>query len=393
MKLTDAKCKNAPVKEKTYRLFDGRGLFLEIRKNGSKYWRMKYRYLGKEKLLAIGVYPEIALSTARDKCLEARKLLDNNIDPSAAKKEAKRLAKQNSDNSFEIIAREWHDNIKSKWTERHATTVLGRLERDIFPFIGHIPVSGMTPPQLLDCLKKMQKRGSIEPAHRMRQSCGQIFRYAIANGYATYNPASELSEALNPVVRKNYACIPIHGLPELLSAIEKNDACLRLETRLAMKLLMLTFVRTIELIEAKWTEFRLDDAEWIIPAHRMKMRKEHIVPLSRQAVTILKSLKEMNGHWEWILPGQNSPRKHMSNNTIRLGLHRLGFKGRMTGHGFRALAMTGTMEKLNYRFEVPDRQLAHGKKGMAAHYDRTEFLDERKAMMQEWADYIDSISN
>lgn len=390
MKLTEVKCRNAKPLEKPYKLFDGRGLYLEIRKNGSKYWRMKYRFLGKEKLLAIGVYPEISLSLARQKCLDARRLLDDNIDPSAAKKEAKRVARQNSDHSFESVAREWHENIKAKWTERHANTVLKRLERDIFPFIGYMPVSEITPPQVLDCLKKVQKRGAIEPAHRMRQSCGQIFRYAIANGYAVYNPASELSEALNPMVRKHYPAISANELPELLSAIERNDACLRLETRLAVKLLMLTFVRTKELIEAKWTEFDLDNAEWVVPAERMKMRKEHIVPLSNQSLEILHQLREINGRWEWILPGQHSPRKHMSNNTIRLGLHRLGFKDRMTGHGFRALAMSTIKEKLNYRHEVIDRQLAHAAKSMVTRaYDRAQFLDERKVMMQDWADYLD----
>jgi len=393
MSLTDKKCQNLNSKDKVYRVPDGRGLNLEVRPNGGKYWRMRYRYFGKAKLLSLGVYPEVSLKDARDRCLEARKLLDNNIDPSIAKKEAKRIAKQNSDNSFEIIAREWHENIKSKWTERHATTVLARLERDVFPAIGNMPVTNITPPQLLDCFKKMQKREAIEPAHRMRQSCGQIFRYAIANGYAIYNPASDLSEALNPVVRKHYPSIEIHEIPELVSAIEKNDACLRLETRLATKLLMLTFVRTKELIEAKWTEFNFDDAEWIIPAERMKMRKEHIVPLSKQAVEILTLLQEANGHWDWILPSQNSPLKHMSNNTIRLALHRLGFKGRMTGHGFRALAMSTIKEKLKYRHEVIDRQLAHAAKSMVTRaYDRAKFLDERKVMMQEYADYIDDVS-
>ena len=392
MKLTNLQCKNAEAKKKPYKLSVGRGLYLEVRPNGSKYWRMKYRINGKEKRLALGVYPEISLKEADDRCTDARRLLDQNIDPSHHKQEKKRLAEQNAENNFEAIAREWHDNIKSKWTERHAKTVLGRLERDIFPFIGQLPITDIKPPQMLNCLERIQKRGAIEPAHRMRQSCGQIFRYAIAHGYCEYNPASDLSEAIKPMVRQHYPCIAINELPELLTAMERNEACLRLETRHAMKLLMLTFVRTKELIEAKWPEFNLEEAEWIIPAERMKMRKEHIVPLSRQAVEILKDLKAMNGQWEWILPGHHSPRKHMSNNTIRMGLHRLGFKDRMTGHGFRALAMSTIKEKLNYRHEVIDRQLAHAPKSMVTRaYDRAKFLDERKVMMQEWADHIDSV--
>ena len=392
MKLTNLQCKNAKPKKKSYKLSAGRGLYLEIMPTGSKYWRMKYRINGKEKRLALGVYPETSLKEADDKCTGARKLLEENIDPSLYKQEKKIQAQQSAENNFEAIAREWHTNIKPKWSERHATTVLNRLERDVFPEIGKMAITDITPPQILSCLKKIQKRGAIEPAHRMRQSCGQIFRYAIANGYTTYNPAHDLSEALQPMVREHFASIDINELPELLRAIERNDACLRLETRLAVKLLMLTFVRTKELIEATWDEINLETAEWIIPAERMKMRKDHIVPLSTQVVEILKQLKEANERWGWVLAGAQSPKKHMSNNTIRLAIHRMGFKGRMTGHGFRALAMSTIKEKLGYRHEVIDRQLAHSAKSMVTRaYDRAQFLDERKVMMQEWADYIDGL--
>lgn len=394
MKITNLQCKKAKPKTKPYKLSAGRGLYLEVMPSGSKYWRMKYRINGKEKRLALGVYPEISLKNADERCTDARRLLEKNIDPSQHKKEKKRLADQKAANNFEAVAREWHNITQIKWTDRHAKTVIGRLERDIFPFIGHLPISDIKPPLVLSCLERMQNRGAFEPAHRMRQSCGQIFRYGIAHGYCEYNPASELSEAIKPVVRKHYPCIAINEIPELLEAMERNEACLRLETRHAMKLLMLTFVRTKELIEAKWDEFDLENAQWVIPAERMKMRKEHIVPLSKQAVNILQDLKAMNGQWEWILPGHHTPRKHMSNNTVRLGLHRLGFKGRMTGHGFRALAMSTIKEKLNYRHEVIDRQLAHAPKSMVTRaYDRAKFLDERKKMMQDWADYIDGSSD
>ncbi|MFN3699970.1 MAG: tyrosine-type recombinase/integrase [Alphaproteobacteria bacterium] len=394
MSLTNIKCQNAKPTEKKYKLFDGRGLFLEVRPNGAKYWRMKYRYLGKEKLLAMGVYPEISLVEARDKCLAARKLLDENIDPSGAKQEARRIAKQNADNSFEVIAREWHENFKGKWTERHAKTVLHRLEMDIFPEIGAMPITQIKPAHIINALKKVQKRGAYEPAHRLRQYCSQVFRHAIIHEIAQVNPAAEIGAVLKPVVKSHYNCIEINEIPELLTAIERNDARLHHDTRQAIRLLMLTFVRTKELIEATWNEFDLDNAQWVIPAERMKMRNEHIVPLSKQAVEILKDLQERNGKWEWIFPGHHSPRKHMSNNTILKGLERLGFKGRMTGHGFRALAMSTIKEQLGYRHEVIDRQLAHAPQSMVQRaYDRAQFLDERKVMMQRWADYIDAATS
>ena len=392
MKLTTKQCENAKAKEKVYRLADGKGLNLEIRPKGGKYWRMRYRYLGKAKMLALGVFPEISLKDARDRCEDARRLLSENIDPSAQKKEIKRLAKENADNSYEAIAREWHENKRRSWSERHAKTVLNRLQKDIFPEIGHLPIADVAPSQLLAAVKKMQARGAYEPAWRMKQTSGQIFRYAIAKGIAERNPAADIGDAMQPLKHGHYACIDLKELPELLKAMERNEACLRIETRHAMKMLMLTMVRTKELIEAKWEEFDLPNRMWRIPAERMKMGKEHLVPLSDQVMEILADLKEMHGHWEWLFPNQRSPRKHMSNNTVLKGLDRLGFKGRMTGHGFRSLAMTAIMEKLNYRYEVPDRQLAHSKRGMAKHYDRTEFLEERTKMMQEWADYIDKVS-
>ena len=393
MPLTHLKCQNAKPKEKKYKLFDGRGLFLEIRPNGSKYWRMKYRYLGKEKLLAFGVFPEIPIQDARQKCLEARKLLDEHQDPSSVRQEAKRIAKQNADHSFEVVAREWHDNFCNKWSEGHAKTVLRRMEIDVFPEIGSMPITEIKPAHIINALKKVEKRGAYEPAHRLRQYCSQVFRHAIIHEIAQNNPAAEIGTVLRPVIKKHYACIEIKEIPELLTAIERNDARLHHDTRQAIKLLMLTFVRTKELIESTWNEFDLENAQWIIPAQRMKMRNEHIVPLSKQALEILKDLKEQNEKWEWVFVGHHSRKKHMSNNTILKGLDRLGFKGRMTGHGFRALAMSTIKEKLGYRHEVIDRQLAHAAKSMVTRaYDRAQFLDERAIMMQEWADYLDTIS-
>jgi len=320
MKLTNLKCQNAKPKDKKYKIFDGRGLFIEIRPNGAKYWRMKYNYLGKEKLMALGVYPEVSLSDARDKCIAARKKLDQNIDPMAAKQELKRLAKQNADNSFEVIARQWHDNFKHKWSERHSNTVLRRLEHDVFPEIGSMPIAEIKPAHLIDVLKKVQKRGAYEPAHRLRQYCSQVFRYAIIHEIAQINPAAEVGMVLKPVVKGHYAALDAKELPDFLDALNRNDARLHTDTRQATRLLMLTFVRTKELIEAKWNEFDLENAVWVIPAERMKMRNEHIVPLSTQALEILEDLKERNEKWDWVFPGHHSRRKHMSNNTILKGM-------------------------------------------------------------------------
>lgn len=393
MALTNIQCKKAAPKEKPYKLAAGRGLYLEVMPNGRKYWRMKYRFMGKEKRLAFGVYDEVSLKEADERCTEARKLLDQDIDPSAFKKETRQTAKLKAENTFEVIARKWHETFKSKWTDRHAKTVLHRLEMDIFPEIGNCPITDIKPSQVIDALKKVQKRGAFEPAHRLRQYCSQIFRYAIIHEMAESNPAAEVGMVLKPVVKTHYACLDTKEIPELLKAIHFNNARLHTDTRLAIKLLMLTFVRTKELIEAKWDEFDLDNAEWVVPAERMKMRNEHVVPLSKQTLYILKDLKERNDKWGWVFPGHHSPRKHMSNNTILKGLDRLGFKGRMTGHGFRALAMTTIKEKLGYRHEVIDRQLAHAPQSMVVRaYDRAQFLDERKKMMQEWADYIDGLA-
>ena len=375
-------------------MYDAKGLFLEIRPNGAKYWRFKYRYMDKEKLLSLGVYPEVTLAKAREKCFEMREQLDNNINPSTSRKEVKRRAKENADHSFEVIARQWHENFKHKWSERHAKTTLGRMEGDIFPEIGQMPIKDIHPAHLIDALKKVQKRGAYEPAHRLRQYCSQVFRFAIIHELTDTNPAAEIGMVLKPVVKKHYACLDIKEIPEFLDALERNNARLHHDTRQAIRLLMLTFVRTKELLEAKWEEFDLDNAEWIIPPERMKMRNEHIVPLSRQALEILHDLKERNERWEWIFPGHHSKKKHMSNNTILKGIDRLGFKGRMTGHGFRALAMSTIKEKLGYRHEVVDRQLAHAPQSMVQRaYDRAQFLDERKVMMQKWADYLDGMKN
>lgn len=392
--LTIVAVRNAKPKQKVYRQFDERGLYLEVMPNGSKYWRMKYRFNGKDKRIAFGVYPEVSLAEARDKRDVARKLVSAGTDPSFARKEEKRQRVLRSIHTFEAVARTWHTAHAVKWGPFYSATIIRRLENDIFPYIGSRPIAEISPLELLETIKRIETRGAHELARRGMRLCGQIYKYAIPNGLAERNPAADLSGALAPYKKKHFAALDVKELPGFVQALERNDARLYQQTRNAVRLLMLTFTRTRELIEATWDEFDLEEGIWEIPAERMKMRKAHSVPLSRQAIEILKAQKEMAGKWKWVFPNQVRPVTSMSNNTILFAIGRLGYKGVMTGHGFRALAMTTIKEKLGYRHEVVDRQLAHAhRNSVDAAYDRAQFLDERKKMMQEWSDYIDAIAH
>lgn len=393
MALTDAQCRNAKSAEKVRRIFDGKGLHLEILPNGNKYWRLKYYYAGKEKRLALGVYPEVSLAEARDRTLNARRQLRDGDDPLTLKKQRVDQIKLDTANSFELIGREWHEHQKERWSEKHAKDILFRLEKDIFPVIGRMPVKEITPHTLLKNLQLIEKRGAHEMARRAQQYCDQIFRFAIITSRLERNPATDIKGALKPYKKGHYASFETKELPGFIAALKRNDARLFPQTRLGIELMMLTFVRTGELIKSKWSEFDLEDKTWRIPAERMKMRRPHLVPLSTQAIAILVQLKPVTGHSEWVFASYAKPRQHMSNNTILKAIDALGYKGEMTGHGFRALAMSSIKEKLGYRHEVIDRQLAHAHKSQNdAAYDRAQFLDERRKMMQDWADYIDSLT-
>jgi integrase len=392
--LTIIAARNAKPKNRLYRLFDERGLYLEVMPSGSKYWRLKYRFNGKEKRLALGVFPEISLAEAREKRDEARKLVAAGNDPAFTKKEEKRQRMLRSINTFEAVARAWQKDHDVRWSPHYSANVLKRLEVDIFPHIGNRPIAEISPLELLEVIKKIEKRGAHEVARRCLALCGKVYKYAIPNGVAERNPAADLHGALVPYKKSHFAALDIKELPEFLKALERNDARLYQQTRNAVRLLMLTFTRTSELINATWDEFNLDEAIWEIPAERMKMRKAHIVPLSKQAIEIFKEQKEMAGKWKWVFPNQVRPITPMSNNTVLFAIGRLGYKGRMTGHGFRALAMTAIKENLGYRHEVVDRQLAHAhRNSVDAAYDRAQFLSERKKMMQEWSDYIDALAS
>lgn len=394
MTLTDTQCRNAKPKDKAYKLSDSAGLYLYVTKAGNKIWRMKYRFPrgGKEKVIVFGEYPAITLQDAREKQMEAKKLLANNVDPMAVKKGQLDDLREKEANTFETTGRNWFEHNKDKWTERNAGYVMRRLEQKLFKHIGSIPITQLKRKQILEAIRHTEAEGSSDLAHRLAQYCKQICSYAVHEELIESNPAIELTESLKKYKKEHHAALEAHEIPSFLEILERNDARLHLSTKIAIKLLMLTFVRTGELIGAKWEEIDFTNAQWTIPAERMKTRLPHIVPLSRQALALFEQMKEMNGHREYVFTNYFNPRKSMSNSTILRGLYQLGYKGKLTGHGFRATAMSAIQEKLGYRYEVVDRQLAHAPKTkVQAAYDRAKFLEERTKMMQEWADWLDGI--
>lgn len=394
MPLTDVKCRNAKPKDKAYKLSDAGGLFLFVTKAGNKIWRMKYRFPkgGKEKLLVIGEYPIISLTEAREKQMEAKKLLLQNIDPMITKKEELETLKENLENTFKDVAFAWFEFNKHKWKERNAGYVQRRLEQKIFPYIGNIPIVQLKRKQILEAIRHTEEEGSNDLAHRLASYCKAICSYAVHEEIMEINPALELTGALKQYKKKHHAHLEAHEISAFLNILERNDARLKLPTKIATKLLMLTFVRTGELIAAKWEEIDFENAQWTIPAGRMKKEKSHLVPLSTQALALFERMKEFNGHRDYVFTNFHNPRKHMSDSTILRGLYQLGYKGKLTGHGFRATAMSALQEKMGYRYEVVDRQLAHAPKTkVQAAYDRAKFLEERTKMMQDWADWLDSL--
>ncbi|TDY25762.1 integrase [Paraburkholderia sp. BL6665CI2N2] len=391
MPLTVAAVRAAKPQEKTYRLADEKGMYLEITAAGGRYWRFKYRFAGKEKLLALGVFPDVSLAGAREARDDARRLLAKGADPSEAKKAAKRAASVASVNSFEAIAIEWFDRQKPKWTAGYADKIERRMRGDIFPAIGGRPISQITAQELLAALRKIEARGVYETAHRARQDCGHVFRYAIATGRAERDVAADVLGALHPVVTTHHASITDpEKIGALMRAIEGYDGSFI--TKSALLLAPLVFVRPGELRKAEWTEIDLDGAEWRIPGAKMKMRTPHIVPLSKQAVAILRKLKPLTGDDGYVFPGVRGRKRPMSENTINAALRRLGYAtDEMTGHGFRSMAST-LLNEQGYNRDWIERQLAHGDRDtVRAAYNYAEFLPERRKMMQAWATYLDGL--
>lgn len=394
MPLTDTTIRTTKATDKPQKLTDGGGLFLLVTAKGGKWWRLKFRYEGKEKLLSLGTYPETSLKEARERREATRKQLAQGIDPSEHRKATKATKNGQAANSFEIIAREWFAKQAPSWVPSHADKILSRLERDLFPWLGARPITAITAPELLKTLQRIEARGAIDTAHRANQNCGQIFRYAIVTGRAERNPTPDLKGALPPVKPTHYAAmIDPKAIGELLRAMDSYQGSL--VTKSALRLAPLVFVRPGELRAAEWAEIDLEKAEWNIPAERMKMREPHLVPLSTQAVEVLQEIHAMTGSSRYVFPSARTNSRPMSNNAILAALRRMGFdKGEMTGHGFRAMARTILDEVLGVRPDFIEHQLAHAVRdpnGRA--YNRTAHLIGRKAMMQQWSDYLDGLKN
>jgi integrase len=394
MKLTELKCKNITHDpNKVIKLSDGQGLSLWLMKSGTKCWRYSYRYNKKQKTLALGIYPDISLKEARMKKIEARALLDEGKDPQIVKTLLKASAMEENDNTFEKIARRWHEVFKTSVSERYATQILIRFEDDIFPHIGKLPIGDITPAILLKVFRKMENRGAIETAHRIKAKCSEIFCFAITEGLLEIDPTYSLKRALKTYQSGHFASIDINELGGLIKAIKYNNTRMFPTTRNLIMLMMLTFVRTSELIKAEWSWVNFDDKVMIIPSKYMKMKRgDHIVPLSSQALAYLRDQQQSHGNRQHIFPSPNKPRQPISNNAILNALYDMGYKGKMTGHGFRSLATTTIVEKLNYDPVIPDRQLGHLVKDKVVRaYNRAQYLEQRTKMMQDWGDYIENI--
>lgn len=392
-RLSDASCRSAKPKAKPYKLSDGEGLYLLVKPNGSRLWQKKYSYAGKSKTLSFGAYPTVSLQEAREKRLKAKQQLANGRDPGEVAKEAKREVVRNATNTFHAIALEWYDTNKSRWSEQYAATMLQRLERYLVPHIGKKPLSNISASDVLDTLRRIESHGHYDAAKRARQICAQVFDYGIQLGRCTANPAAPLKSAIKSKKIKHFPSLPVDEMPIFLSALERNEARLFPQTRNALALLMHTFVRPGEMRFARWEHIDLENATWTIPAEYMKMRRDHVVPLSTQALALLKTQKEQTDllNSPWVFPGQNSPKRPISECTLVNAIKRMGFVGKHTAHGFRALARTAIREKLDYPPDIIEKQLAHEPSGsLGAAYDRTQFLSQRRKMMQEWSDYIES---
>jgi integrase len=395
MALTDLEVRKSKASDKPQKLADGGGMYLLIHPNGSKYWRLDYRFAGKRKTLAIGVYPEISLLEARNRREAARKVLANGADPSDIKKSQKAAVVALAENSFEIIAREWFSKHSPNWKENHSSKIIARLENDVIPWIGKRPASEITAPELLAAIRRIESRGALETAHRVLAICGQVFRYAVATGRAQRDPTGDLRGALPPVNRGNHfaAITEPKKVGELLRDIDGYQGSFVVQC--AFKLSPLLFVRPGELRRMEWDELDLDNAQWLIPGEKMKMGTAHIVPLSTQAVTILREIQPLTGRGKYVFHGERDHDRPMSDNAIRSALRRMGWANdEMTPHGFRAMAST-ILDNMGYKQEWLERQLAHEEPNkIKAAYKREAwrmYLPERTAMMQAWADYLDKL--
>ncbi len=390
MPLSDTALRNAKPNRKTAKLFDGRGLYLEVSPAGGKWWRLKYRFDGKEKRVSLGVYPDVSLKDARDRRDAARKLLADGIDPSANRKAQKSAHADRAANSFEVVAREWFAKYSATWAANHSDRIIRRFECDIFPWIGARPIADITAPEVLTVVRRIEGRGALETAHRALGNCGQVFRYAVATGRAKHDPSGDLRGALPPVKSEHLAATTNpKRVAEILRAMDGYEGTLTV--RCALRLAPLVFVRPGELRKAEWADIDLDGAEWRYTV--TKTNTPHIVPLSQQAMEILRELHPLTGRGRFVFPGARSNGRPMSDNAILAAMRRMGIdKDEMSGHGFRAVARTILDEVLGVRPDYIEHQLAHAVRdpnGRA--YNRTAHLPARKEMMQQWSDYLDTM--
>ncbi|OZA09447.1 MAG: integrase [Methylotenera sp. 17-45-7] len=391
MNLSDIQVRKSKAESKAYKLSDGGGMYLEVMPNGSKYWRLKYRFDGKEKKLALGVYPDVSLALARERRQDARSLLANGVDPSENKKAVKAAKFEKSENSFEVVAREWLSSHMANKAASHREKVIRRFENYIFPWLGSKPIADITAPQVLDAVKRIEKLGILETAHRALQTCGQVFRYGVQTGRALRDVTVDLKGALPPSRTEHMASFTEpNDVAELLRAIEGFKGTITVQC--ALRLAPLVFVRPSELRMAKWADIDLETGEWRYLVSKTKT--DHLVPLPRQAIEILKEIYPLSGHGEYVFMGGHSPLKPMSESAINAALKRMGYdtKTQITGHGFRAMARTILHERLNIDPHIIEHQLAHKVPDtLGAAYNRTKFIEQRTIMMQKWADYLDEL--
>ena len=389
MALTDTRIRRSNPNKKAYKLADSGGMHLLVTPAGGKLWRWKYRFDGVEKLMALGRYPETSLAEARERRDAARKRLANGVDPMAERMAEKTAVKAATEHTFEKIAELWWEHWRGNKSLRHVATTSNRLKTNVYPVLGARPIAEVEPLECVQLAKGIEARDASDMAKRILQIVGMIFRYAVAHGYSKRNPAVEIraSDILKPTRKTNMARIEARELPALLRAIEVYEG--RQLTRLAMKLMALTFVRTSELICSRWEEFDIETRRWSIPASRVKMKTPHIVPLSSQAIEVLVLLQTISGNEELVFPGEQDHKKPMSNMTILKALERMGYKGRMTGHGFRGLAST-ILHEQGYNHDHIEIQLAHApRNAVSAAYNHALYLEPRARMMQDWADFLD----
>lgn len=391
--LTVTAINNAKSRDKPYKLADEKGLYLLVQATGGKLWRFDYRFDSKRKTLALGSYPDVSFANARNNRDTARKLLASTppIDPSENRKQEKVLNKLNSDNSFELVAREWWASHMANKAESHKNKVISRFEQHLFPWIGRYPISEITAPQVMEAVKRIEKLNILETAHRTLQTAGQVFRYAVQTGRAIRDVTADLKGALPPTRTKHMAAFTEpKDVAELLRAIDGFTGTLTVQC--ALRLSPLVFVRPGELRQAKWKDINLDTGEWRYLVS--KTNTDHLVPLSTQAINILKTIQALSGHGEFVFQGGHSPRRPMSEAAINAALKRMGYdtKNEITGHGFRAMARTILHERLNIDPHIIEHQLAHTvPDNLGGAYNRTKFIEPRKAMMQQWADYLDEL--